>query len=238
MRPRSRISPTRRAPPASRRAHAWRTSRPCGPRAASPSGCGSGRTTCRSVRPPCRAPISWSATCCRRWRDRRRDQRHGPLDAARPARTRSTRPAPRCWSAIRRCSKRCWPRAARAAARPAGCASSLSGGGPVPPTLKAGMARRAQDCRWSRATARASSAASWRSAIPTSSPTTTSLLRIGPPLPDKEVRIFGTDDRAAAARRGRRDRAARRLHGGLLGQARRRPRRRRAAAGCAPATSA
>ena len=89
-----------------RRARAWRTSRPCGRRTASPSGCGSPATTSRSGRPRCRAPISSSATCCRRciaappstsWRGGRKDRAGMRWSERR-------RPS---WSAIRPCSASC-----------------------------------------------------------------------------------------------------------------------------------
>ena len=102
----SRTSPTRPAPPASPRARAWRTSRPCGRRTASPSGCGSRATTCRSGRPRCRAPTSWSATSCRRCiaASPSTSWDAGPR---RPAGTRWRRRRPASWSATRHCSTSC-----------------------------------------------------------------------------------------------------------------------------------
>ena len=113
----------------------------------------------------------------------------------------------------------------------------LSGGGPVPPTLK--MAWR-DELKIPLVESYGQSELGGFVALgfPELEPDDDKLMRIGPPLPDKEVRVFGAGRPGARRRRGRRHRAARRLHGRAIGAARRRPRRRRAAAGCAPAISA
>ena len=190
----SRICPTRPAPPASRRARAWRTSRRCGRRAASPSGCGSPATTFRSVRPRCRAPISSSATCCRR------------CIAARPSTSWASWTQTTGFDAIEAhagddagrqsdAAQRTADRSARrAAACPARLRFGMSGGGPVPPTLKRALARRIEAAAGRKL--RPERARRLHGArLSRSRCRTTSSARVGRPLPDKEVRILDADGR-------------------------------------------
>ncbi len=80
----------------------------------------------------------------------------------------------------------------------------LSGGGPVPPTLK--LAWR-DELRIPLVESYGQSELGGFVALgfPELEPDDDKLLRVGPSLPDKEVRVFGPDDNPLGGRRGRRD---------------------------------
>ena len=151
------------------------------------------RTTSRSARPRSRAPTSSSATCCRRW----------PRGAAIHVMGRWTQPtgwdaldaarrhhAGRQSAAARRGARRephARPHARPAALRPVrrrpGAADAQ---GRLARRAEAAAGRKLRPERAGRLRG------AWLSRAV--APTTPSSPRIGPPLPDKEVRIFGTDD--------------------------------------------
>ena len=137
---------------------------------------------------------------------RRDRQRHGPLDAGdrlRRARAHAGDHPGRQSDAARRVAHRSAPRAAtcRRALRLA-----VSGGAPVPPTLKAAWRDelRAAACRELRPERTRRLHGAGRSGACARA---TSSARSGRPLPDKEVRILDADGVECPVGRGRRGRA-------------------------------
>ena len=151
-----------------------------------------GRTTCRSGRPRCRAPISWSATSCRsstagatinvmgRWTQ---PTGYDALDAAGATMLIANPPVLDEVLAESRARGR----------TPGRLRMSLSGGGPVPPTLKAAW-RDELGVPLVESYGQSELGGFVALGFPELGDDRPSCTRIGPPLPDKEVRVVGADD--------------------------------------------
>ena len=234
-----RQSPTSPTPPAQRanpRAPASPTSRPSPLPAALANACASAPPTAPSDQRRCRAPISWSPTFCRRWRPVATVNVMGKW-------TQATG-----WDALERTGATVFVgnpvvltellEESQARGRlPSPLRFGLSGGGPVPPTLRKAF-RDVLKLPLVESFGQSEIGGFFALGFPELEPDDNKLVRVGPGT----LRQGSGDPhhlwRARTDRHGRRDLPEGRLHGRLLGATGEEPPRQHVAAGCIPAISA